>query len=110
MRPACGFDDPSSFIEWMKTCIGVGLEGSVEALQVGLWMFAAAVGREGEPDRRRNSIGTWTAIAYIGPEPSRLRSSVARREYRYGSIVGMKPAGREHMSADRFHQWREQSG
>ena len=44
MRPACCFDDSSSFIEWLKSRIGVGLEGSTEALQVGLRVFAAAVG------------------------------------------------------------------
>ena len=61
MAPASCFDDPASFVEWMKSRIGIGLEGSAEALEVGLWMLSTPVGREGEPDRRRNRIGAWTA-------------------------------------------------
>src|ERR1700720_511520 len=80
MGPASCFYDPVSFVEWMKSRIGIGLERSLEGLEMGLWMLSAAVGREGEPDRGRNRIGTWTAIAHIGPEPSGLGSSVARRE------------------------------
>src|ERR1700723_4740342 len=101
MGPASCFYDPVSFVEWMKSRIGIGLERSLEGLEMGLWMLSAAVGREGEPDRGRNRIGTWTAIAHIGPEPSGLGSSVARREHRNGCVVGMKLGGREHVGADR---------
>ena len=88
--PAGCFGDPASVVERMKSRIRVGLEGSVKALEMSLRMFSAAVGREGEPYRRRNRIGARTAIAYIGPEPAGLGSSVAGGEHRNGRVVGMK--------------------
>ena len=75
----------------------------MEALQAGLRMFTAAIGREGEPNRGRSLIGAWAAIAYIGPEPSALRSSVAWCEHRDGGVVGMKPGRGEHVSAHRLY-------
>jgi len=57
MGPTSCFDDPASFVEWMKSRISIGLESSVEALEMALGVLSAPVGREGEPDRRRNRIG-----------------------------------------------------
>src|ERR1700722_12843920 len=110
MGPASCFDDLASFVEWMKSRIGIGLEGPVEALEMGLRMFSAAVGREGEPDRRRNRIGAWTAIAHIGPEPAGLRPSVAGGEHRNWCVVSMKSCRSEHMKTHCLDQWVEQSG
>ena len=93
MRPTCCFDDPASFVEWMKPGIGVRLKSSLEAPEMGLRVLSAAIGREGEPDSRWNRIGAGPAIAYIGPEPSGLRFSVARCKYQHGGVVCMKPGG-----------------
>jgi hypothetical protein len=51
------FSDPASFEERMKSRVGIGLEDSLKALEMGLRMFSAPVGREGEQYRRRNRIG-----------------------------------------------------
>jgi hypothetical protein len=110
MGPAGCFDDPASFIERMKSSVSVGLKGSAEVLEMGLRMFSAPIGREGEPDRWRGGIGRRTAIAHIGPEPTGLGPSVAGCEHRNGCIVGMKSCRREHMMPHCLDQGFEQSG
>jgi hypothetical protein len=91
------FADPASFIKQMKARISIGLKDSAKALEMGLRMFSATVGREGEPYLRRDRIGARMAITHIGPEPAGLRPSVAGCAHRNGSVVGMKPCARKHI-------------
>ena len=84
MRLACGFDDPSAFIEMMKTRIAIGLQDAGEAGEVLLRMFALAIFRVGEPYRRWRIVSSSAVIAHIGPEPRRLRLARAWRQYRPG--------------------------
>ena len=91
--PAGHFEDRTIFIERAKTRIGICLKRSSEELQMSLRMFAAAVGRVGEPHGRRRRIAAGTAVAHIGPEAAGLGSSVARREHRDGRVVGVQLGG-----------------
>jgi hypothetical protein len=110
MGPAGCFEDASSFIEWMQSRISIGLKSSAKALEMGLGMFSSAIGREGEPDHRRNRIGARTAVTHIGPEASCLRSSVAGCEHGNRSVVGMKSCRCAHMVPHGLDQRIEQSG
>jgi hypothetical protein len=102
------FADPASFIKQMKARISIGLKDSAKALEMGLRMFSATVGREDEPYRRRDRIGARMAITHIGPEPAGLRPSVAGCAHRNGSVVGMKPCARKHMATYCLCEWVEQ--
>lgn len=55
MCPAGDFANPASGIELLISGIAIGLEQAGEALELGLRMDAAAVGRELLPDQHRSA-------------------------------------------------------
>src|ERR1700760_4951027 len=104
MRPACSFDDPSAFIEMMKTRIAIRLQNAGEAEEVLLRIFALAIFRVGEPYRSWRIVSSRAVIAYIGPEPRRLRSARAWRQHRHRRVVGMQLRGREYMAPELINE------
>ena len=100
VRPACGFDDPSTLLKWMQASKSIGPERFAKALEMTLRMFATTAGREGEPDcGRMNSAQRRPSQTQVQSRPA-----VAWREYRHGLVVGMKPGSGEHMVTNCLHQ------
>lgn len=64
--PEGRFDDLPIGIQGLVTTEGIGLKNSGKGFQVRLRMFAPAVGRVGEPDRRRTRIAGRTIVPHIG--------------------------------------------
>jgi hypothetical protein len=105
MRNPC---DPATFVEMLKSRVGVGLQRASVGLQVLLRMVAPSIGRVGEPHCRSSRIAAWPVIADVGPEPAGLGLAVTRSEYGHGSIVGVQLAGRHHVLTHRLDQRSEQ--
>ena len=90
MRPAAGLDNPTASEQFVEPGVAVGVDHAAEALQVGPRMLAFAVRRIEEQGSRRPGASEWPLIADIGPQPSGLGLSVARRQDRHRGIVDMQ--------------------
>jgi hypothetical protein len=107
MCPARGFVDVLA-IEVMKARVGIGLQSTLERLQMLAWMFALAICRVCEPDRRRGLIACRSVIAHVCPQPASLGLAVARSEHWQRRIVGVQLAAGENMLLNRVNQWTKQ--
>ncbi len=60
---ACGFDDLATFVQMMKSSIGIGLQNTRKGAQMLLGMFSLAVLCVGEPDSWRHITARWSIVA-----------------------------------------------
>ncbi len=100
MGPAGDLVDRSSFVEMVEAGVSVGLERTLVEPEMLAWPLALAVGRVGEPDRRRGGIARRAVVANIGPEPSSLRLAVAGCEHRDRRVVGVQLGCAQHVIAN----------
>src|SRR6266446_1013264 len=70
MRPATGFDDPSTGEQFVKPSIAVGVDDAAKVLQMRLRMLAFTVGRVEQQGGRRSRAGEWPLVADIEPAPA----------------------------------------
>ena len=92
----------------MEAGVSVGLKRTLVKLEVLAWPLTLAVGRVGEPDRRRGRIARGLVVAHAGPEPSSLGLTVAWCEYRDWCVVGVQLACAQHVIAHGGYQWGQQ--
>ncbi len=107
MGPAGNFINRAIAVQMMEPCIGVGLQATLEVLQMLPWMFALAVFRVREPDGRHSIFAGGPVIAPISPETPGLRSAAARRKHQHRRVVGVKLGSGEHMLPKRIDQRSE---
>src|ERR1700677_2023826 len=108
MSPARDFVDVAVAVEMMKSRVGIGLQRTLEVLQMPPRMFSLAIFRIGEPHGGWGLKTCRTIVADIGPEPAGFGFTVAGSEHRNRRIVGVDLGCREHMLADLFDQRSEQ--
>ena len=99
MSPACGFDDPATFVKMMKPSIGIGLQNSSKGVQMLLGMFSLAILCVSEPNGWRHITSRWSVITHIGPEPRCFGLACARSRHRNGRVIGVQLGSREHVLA-----------
>src|ERR1035437_10087989 len=92
MSPTRDLIHVSTFIEMMKSRIGIGLQSAFEVLQMQSRMFTLAIRRVSEPHGWRRCFACSPFIADISPEASGLGLPVSRSEHRNRCIVGMNLA------------------
>ena len=97
MRPASDFINGAIAVQMMEPCIGVGLKGALEVLQMLPRMFAFAIFRIREPDRGRGLLTRGPIVTHIGPEPAGLGLAIAGRKHRHRCIVGVELRSCQHM-------------
>src|SRR5438270_8947712 len=97
MGPTCCFLNATAVIQPVKAGVRIGLQSAAEAGEMPVWMFAPAIGRVSEPDRWSRPIASRAIIANIRPQAAQFGFSIAWREHRDRSIVGMHFAPSQHV-------------
>src|ERR1700739_3177985 len=82
MGPAGDFIDAAATVEVMKSSVGIGLQRTLEVLQMHLGMLSLAIGRVGKPHGWRGAFTNRPLIANVGPEASGPGLAVAGSEHR----------------------------
>jgi len=108
MGPTGNLIDVAAVVEMMKSSVGIGLQRTLEVLQMLAGMFALAIRRVGKPHGWRGVLASRPFIAHVCPQAAGLGLAVARSEQRNRCIVGMNLACRQNMLAQSLDQWREQ--
>ena len=89
MSPACGFDDLATFVQMMKSSIGIGLQNTRKGAQMLLGMFSLTILCVGEPDSWRHITARWSIVAHIGPEARGFGLACARSQHWNGRVIGV---------------------
>jgi hypothetical protein len=104
MGPARGFQNITCGIQGIESSKGIGLQNPLEGFQVGLRMFALAVGRVGKPDGGWCFVSSRPIIADIGPQSPRLGLAIAWGEDWDRCVVGMQLLAGQHVLPQPFNQ------
>lgn len=100
MCPTGDFPDPACGIELVEAGVAIGLEQTGKMPELGLWMDAAAIGREPVSDQRRTGAAGCAVIDDIGPQPCLRGLALTGHQNRYGRVIGMDPGCLEPFLAD----------
>src|SRR5262249_18941747 len=90
VRSARRLYDAACFIEFVESCVTIGLQDARKVLQVSRRMLPFSIRRIGEPYCRRGVAPRRAVIANVGPQPARLRLAVTRFQDRYRHIVAVQ--------------------
>ncbi len=106
MGPARGLDDRRGLalaaVELAVAPIGVGLQHSGPAGEVGLRVLAPAVGREVEQGRRGIGAAEGTVVAHVDPHAA--RGGLALGQHRHRGVVAVQPSRRHDVGFDEPEQ------
>ena len=96
------------FVNPLVTRVSIRLQCSGEVAQVRLRMFSLAIRRVAIPHRRRCLISSRPIVSHICPQPASFCFSSARRQHRHRRVIAVNLVSGHHVTAQRFHQRREQ--
>lgn len=104
MRPAGHLLDLSRGVQLGPAAVGVGLQRALEAAQVRLRMYAAPVGRVGEPGGPGRGIAGRPVVAHVHPQPSGAGLAGARRQHLHRRVAAVDLVGCQRVASDGLDQ------
>jgi hypothetical protein len=90
MGPTSCFLNAAAVIQPVEAGVRIRLQSAMEAGQMPVRMFAAAIGRVSEPDRRSRRIASRAIVTNIRPQAAQLRFPITWRQHRDWGVVGMQ--------------------